>query len=529
MPLASLLPKGTRVVLTGLQKAPEHNGKVGVVESVLLGTNDERHQVRLAGDGKTVAIRAANLRLEPRPVETLSVKELKYILANSECNQDPRGMDKKALQTAVSDISSPEKNAEILFRKLQREQQPKAASPAAAADNSSARFSKEQIEATAEQMSSMDPAVLRQQAAAFRTMPPEQLRRQNPMFAGMSDEQIRQAASQLELMASNPAMMKAAVDQMKGMSPEEMERQGKAVLGTNSHKAAAASSSSSTIAPDTGRAAATTTTTSSQATNTSSPVPPNFLDTLSQMDPEQMEQQLKQQAALIKSLPPAQLRSMHPQFAAMSDAQITQMVAQMELMSSNPAMLKAATDQMKTMTPEQIQQLQETGMPSPGGSSNNNNASSSSSSPLDPSMFLSNLTGKQVKELAKTAEENPDMLKAALPNVDPQTVQALIQKVNSMNESTLDWILSWLGRLQRVAQTVLRWYRGTHRAVGGHLWKLLLWLPIPLTVVALLLYRRYNYSQIDTVDDDDDAGGHQLLEGMAPQETTTTVDYEDEF
>jgi len=120
------------------------------------------------------------------------------------------------------------------------------------------------------------------------------------------------------------------------------------------------------------------------------------------------------------------------------------------------------------------------------------------------------------------------MLKAALPNVDPQTVQALIQKVNSMNESTLDWILSWLGRLQRVAQTVLRWYRGTHRAVGGHLWKLLLWRPIPLTVVALLLYRRYYYSQIDTVVDND--GGQVLLEGMAPQETTTTVDYyEDEF
>ena len=83
-------------------------------------------------------------------------------------------------------------------------------------------------------------------------------------------------------------------------------------------------------------------------------------------------------------------------------------------------------------------------------------------------MLLSNLTGKQLKELAKTAAENPDMLKAALPtNVDPQQVQAWMQKVHSMNESTLDWILSWLGRLQRVAQTVVRGYQGTNRAVGG--------------------------------------------------------------
>jgi hypothetical protein len=52
------------------------------------------------------------------------------------------------------------------------------------------------------------------------------LRRQNPMLRNMTDEQIRQAAVQFEMMASNPAMMKAATEQLSGMSPEDLKRQG---------------------------------------------------------------------------------------------------------------------------------------------------------------------------------------------------------------------------------------------------------------------------------------------------------------
>lgn len=63
----SPFPVGTRVVLTGLQKAPQHNGKTGVIVVADTAPTDERLAVRLIGvtvhRGPPLGIKPANLRL----------------------------------------------------------------------------------------------------------------------------------------------------------------------------------------------------------------------------------------------------------------------------------------------------------------------------------------------------------------------------------------------------------------------------------------------------------------------------------
>lgn len=73
-----------------------------------------------------------------------------------------------------------------------------------------------QAEQAANMMSNMSPDQLRQQAQMLKTMDPDTIRATNPQLAHMTNEQIKQAASQFEMMASNPAMMKMAMEQLKG-------------------------------------------------------------------------------------------------------------------------------------------------------------------------------------------------------------------------------------------------------------------------------------------------------------------------
>lgn len=68
-----------------------------------------------------------------------------------------------------------------------------------------------------------DPESMRQQAMALRSMDPEAVRRSNPAMANMSDEQIKATADQLDMVASNPAMLEMASKSLENMSPEQLE------------------------------------------------------------------------------------------------------------------------------------------------------------------------------------------------------------------------------------------------------------------------------------------------------------------
>lgn len=205
------------------------------------------------------------------------------------------------------------------------------------------------------------------------------------------------------------------------------------------------------------------------------------------MNPEQ----IKQQAAMLKSLPPQQIRSMHPQFANMSDAQIQQMAAQMELMADNPAMMKMAAETMKNMTPEQMAEIQQGRMPSVGmGGGAGAAAADGGSAAAMPSMdqaanLLSSMSGKQVKDMLKMAKENPDIFKTAMPGgTDTKQISSMIDKIDSMDEATLDRILAFLKGVQKVLSPIIKAYQSANQAVNGHLLKL-----VGVSLVALIAYR----------------------------------------
>lgn len=472
---STFYPIGTQVILTGLQAAPEHNGKQGIVES----TTGERQRVRLLDqdEEKVLAIRPKNLQLAPRSSDTLSVKELKAILR--ECNDNAEatttGMDKRDLQSAVADVCTPERIAEILMQQAQKQQKVTSSSMTSSTPTTSAipTFSKEQMEAAADRMSTMDPAQMRQQAQMMRAMPPDQLRRSNPMFSNMSGAQIQQMISQFEMMASNPAMMAQAAQQMKSMSPEDLERQRQAVMGSTA--ASSSSSSATTTTP--------TTSTSSGAATTATPPPLNTsADMLRQMNPEQ----IKQQAAMLKSMPPQQIRSMHPQFSNMSDAQIQQMAAQMELMADNPAMMKMAAETMQNMSPEQMAEIQQGRMPSGAGGGGGADSGNAAMPSMDQAAnLLSSMSGKQVKDMLKMAKENPDMFKSGMPGgTDTTQMSSMINRIDSMDEATLDRILAFLKGLQKVVSPFIRAYQSANQAVDGHLLKL-----VGVSFAALIAYR----------------------------------------
>lgn len=132
---------------------------------------------------------------------------------------------------------------------------------------------------------------------------------------------------------------------------------------------------------------------------------------------------------------------------------------------------------MKNMSPEDIQAMQEGRLPSSLGGGGEGGG-------LDPAKLLSSMKGKDIKQMLRTAKENPDMLRTAMPNGDTSAVEGIIDRLEGMDEKTLDWIVSILAKLAAAAQPLWRGYTSLNKAVGGHLLKLLVGLP-----VAWLLYR----------------------------------------
>jgi len=89
-----------------------------------------------------------------------------------------------------------------------------------------------QAQQAAKMMQNMNPEQLRHQAQMLKSTDANILRRTNPQLAYMSDVQIKMAANQFEMMASNPAMMKMAMDQMKNATPEQFEVMSKRETST---------------------------------------------------------------------------------------------------------------------------------------------------------------------------------------------------------------------------------------------------------------------------------------------------------
>merc|ERR1711971_1234204 len=85
----------------------------------------------------------------------------------------------------------------------------------------------------------------------------------------------------------------------------------------------------------------------------------------------------------------------------------------MELMANNPSLFEMAKNQMKNLTPEQMQQMQNTMQQSPSTATSPSTPSPLSSNNMmdDPTKLLENMNGKQLKDMMRVVKDNPEMMK----------------------------------------------------------------------------------------------------------------------
>ena len=366
----------------------------------------------------------------------------------------------------------------------------------------------------------------------LRTMSPDQIRQMNPMMKNFTDAQIRMAASQMEMMATNPAMMSTAAEQMKNMSQSELDSLQRNGLGGGAGGAAAAAAAAG------GGGSAFP---SSQYGTVPSPGMPG-----GQITPEQMRQaqdqmanmspeQLRQQAAMLKSMTPAQIRQMNPAMAAMSDAQIQQSAAQLEMMANNPEMMKMAKEQMAGMSAEDLKELQECqsalfGSDGAGGDGG-------SGIPTDPSqMDPSKMDPAAVKKMMKVLKKNPSMVKqmmasqpgmaGATDGMSDEQISAMIDKFDGMSEEQVKMVMGVMGKAQKILGPVTAGYRKANNAVGGQLGKIILFL------IAFLIIRFIMSRMSGSVPNDisyDDAVGAMVKETLKAAGAGVARGEQDEF
>ena len=429
-------PLEAKVILTGLTKAPEYNGKQGIVKSSL---NDGGRQQVLVGK-KFLGLKPTNLLYHTRPVDKLSLQELKTILKEKDGSINFSGMDAADLRTQVSELDST-----LAFEYLATANARAAVEKAKAADEAkaSSRNSSKTLREQADQITNISPDQLRQQARAMRSIPPDQIRRMNPQFRSMTDAEILQAANQMEQMAESPELVRMAADQVKNMTPEQLERtmQNNHATGTGLTPAAVP------------QPAATATTT------------PQNLDNVS-------SDQLKQQAQMMRSMSKDQIRQLNPQLAGLTDAQIDQSIQQMEAMSTNPAMFEMVKNQVKGMTPEQIAMMQQQQQQQQHGSGVPL-TSHSNSMMGDGAKMMENMDATQLKQMMKMLKENPDMLKQMLPpGVSDEQFKKTFAMFDGMSDAQMESTLKMIKGVQKVTTPVQQAYSKVNALCGGHLMKI---------------------------------------------------------
>jgi len=413
---------------------------------------------------------------------SLSVKELKKLVTlkthddGGGGSRSLSGMDKAELQTLVHDLlgataSSPDEIAELLAttatsstptkkkKKPRRTQQHQPQS---------------QHQQQATEFGNMDPDQLRAQARMMRSMTPQQIRMTHPQLAKMSDSQIQAAADQMDMMANNPQMMAMAKEQMSKMTPEQMAdlQQGGGGGG----------------GPGLG-----------MPTMPAQNDPQQAAKTIGEMTPEQ----LRYQATMLRSTDPDTIRRMNPQMAQMTDAQISAAAAQFEMMASNPAMAKMAMEQMKGMTPAQMQAAQQGGMEGAGG--------------MDPTEMFKNMDKTQLKQMLAMVQQNPDSIQqlAASTGISEAQIKQGVDMFANMDDTKMDMALKGIKSVQKMNQV----WTTVNTKVGGNLkWLLIL---MCLVVMGLLInYVAYRYG----------GGGSSSSSSptiVPPTIPTTTASFED--
>lgn len=186
-------PIGSSVLLQNLVKGAHLNDKKGIVKSKLSSTG--RQEVYIFEENKTLAIKPANLKYEPRTLSSLSISEMKSMLTNgigSSNSIDFTGLDKDSLRSMVIDEIEDVNDTIEIAKLVAKVNEPKNITTASTMNGSGGgsvggqQFSSSQLRQGAERMSSMSAEDIKRQAQTMKAMGPAALRNMNPQFASMS-------------------------------------------------------------------------------------------------------------------------------------------------------------------------------------------------------------------------------------------------------------------------------------------------------------------------------------------------------
>mmetsp|Transcript_44525 Transcript_44525/g.49915 ORF Transcript_44525/g.49915 Transcript_44525/m.49915 type:complete len:505 (-) Transcript_44525:62-1576(-) len=463
--ITKIFPLEAQVILQGLLKAPDLNGNVGVIRSDLSSSN--RHTVYIPELDRSVGLKPSNLRYIQRTLESLSVKELKMILKHKKKQSDDvalSGMDKSDLQSEISKhISSSDEIPELLAKVKAKE----LSQPVTGNNNTNIGAQ------AADNLNNMNPEQLRQQARLIRSMESNMIRRTNPQLANMTDDQLRMMADQMEMMANNPHMMKMAADKMKNMNPAEiqmmqaqMTKNGTSRSNTSNTTSSIASNNSSAKDMGSNR---TPTSAINQAQQAA--------DMMSNMSPEQ----LRQQAQMLKTMDPDTIRQTNPQMAHMSDEQIRMAANQFEMIAANPAMMKMAMEQMKNVTPQQLDSMSK---PTAGSPVDITQMGS------DPSQMLAGIDKSQLKQMLNSLKDNPEMMKqvASMTGMKEDQLKKGVESFAGMDDAKMDFALKMIQSAQKVKE---KWDQ-IDTKVDGHLPKILIVIGLLILgwIISYFFFRR---------------------------------------
>ena len=521
-------PVGSSVILQNLVGAAQYNDKKGIIKSRLSTNGSGRQEVYVFDAKKSMAIKPANMRYVPRELSSMSVPEMKGVLTVTGLSTEDElsGMEKDILRGMVSSsvTTSPEELAKLIAKANEPTDIPPrstSAQPSASPINSS------QLRQGAERMSQMSPDQLRHQAATMRAMGAAALRATNPAMATLTDEQINMSISQMEAMANNPSMMKMAMDQMKNMNESDLNAAVKQDLAAQ--RSSSSSNSNNNAATDAN---------ATYSDVTFKDISPDQFKTASQQMASMSPDQLNQQAAMLRGMSKETLRRTNPIMAKMSDAEIEMAIQQMETMASNPDMLRMASEQMKNLSPEQLEQMRNMATGGGAGASlaagkNSNNASAAAAPPVgfptDPSQMVETLLSnpEQLNSMVKMMKQNPDMMKqmmlAQLGGKDADKAKAkqmedALDQFTQMDDKKLEQYLKYANTVQTVTKPVMNTFKATKNMLGVSAKTLIVLINILFAVGAYAFYIWLKTR-----------GGRSLIDDPLVQEMPEIIGGDDEF
>jgi hypothetical protein len=266
------------------------------------------------------------------------------------------------------------------------------------------------------------------------------------------------------------------------------------------------------------------------------------MEAMSQADPEQ----LKAQAAAMRNMDPDTIRKMNPAMANLSDEAIKASADQMEAMASNPEMIKMAQQQLSSMSPEALEeQMRMVSSMTPDQQAKLQSAAKkmaangdmeqlakdmAAGKPPDAeaaSKMMEALDEDAVQEMVGAMKQNPTMIKEMMKsspmaaNLTEEQLDQQVQALQNIDDETLKKFVGVAKKIHGIFKPFILGYSRLNRLCGGRLLQVLGVAAVALFVRSLA--RRFSPGEEAPQD------GLDALKEAAETVVAAAVTEEDEF